>query len=156
MHIIAAKAVAFREALDPSFAAYAAQTVANAKALAAALAEQGFRIISGGTDTHLMLVDVFEKGILGSEAEHALGQAGITVNKNAIPFDSNPPMKPSGIRIGTPALTTRGMKEAEMVTIAAWIAAALDRRNDPAALAGLRAQVAELAGQFPLYGYLRG
>ena len=155
MHIVAAKAVAFKEALDPSFAAYAAQTVANAKTLATALAEQGFRIISGGTDTHLMLVDVFEKGILGSEAEHALGEAGITVNKNAIPYDTNPPMKPSGIRVGTPALTTRGMKEAEMVTIAGWIAQALDRRNDPAALAQLRGQVAELAEQFPLYEYLR-
>ena len=155
MHIIAAKAVAFKEALDPSFAAYGAQTIANAKALAAALADKGFRIISGGTDTHLMLVDVFEKGILGSEAEHALGEAGITVNKNAIPYDTNPPMKPSGIRIGTPALTTRGMKEPEMLTIAGWIAAALDRRNDPAALANLRAEVTELAEQFPLYEYLR-
>jgi len=99
MHIIAAKAVAFREALQPEFAEYARQIVANAKVLAAALAEGGYRIISGGTDTHLILVDVFQKGILGSEAEFALGQAGITVNKNAIPYDANPPMKPSGIRI---------------------------------------------------------
>ena len=155
MHIVAAKAVAFREALDPSFAAYSAQTVANAKALAQDLADKGFRIISGGTDTHLMLIDVFEKGILGSEAEHALGEAGITVNKNAIPYDTNPPMKPSGIRIGTPALTTRGMKESEMSVIAGWIATTLDRRNDPAALAKLRAEVGELADKFPLYEYLR-
>ena len=118
VHIIAAKAVAFKEALQPEFADYAAQTVANAKALAEAMAAEGYRVISGGTDTHLMLVDVFQKGILGSEAEHALGEAGITVNKNAIPYDTNPPMKPSGIRIGTPALTTRGMKEPEMRTIA--------------------------------------
>jgi glycine hydroxymethyltransferase len=155
MHIVAAKAVAFREALEPAFADYAAQTVANAKALAEAIAAKGFRIISGGTDTHLMLVDVFEKGILGSEAEFALGEAGITVNKNAIPYDTNPPMKPSGIRIGTPALTTRGMKEPEMLTIAGWIAAALEHRSDPAQLAKIRGDVAELAEQFPLYGFLR-
>jgi glycine hydroxymethyltransferase len=155
MHIIAAKAVAFREALDPSFADYAAQTVANAKTLAAALADKGFRIISGGTDTHLMLVDVFEKCMLGSEAEYALGQAGITVNKNAIPYDTNPPMKPSGIRIGTPALTTRGMKEAEMLVIAGLIAKALDGRNDPAVLAKIRGEVSEMAERFPLYDFLR-
>src|SRR6185437_5693539 len=118
VHIVAAKAVAFKEALQPEFAAYAKQIVANAKVLAETLAAEGYRIISGGTDTHLMLVDVFQKGILGSEAESALGKAGITVNKNAIPYDTNPPMKPSGIRIGTPALTTRGMKEAEMRVIA--------------------------------------
>src|ERR1700735_4848156 len=113
VHIIAAKAVAFREALQPDFKTYAAQIVANAKVLAETLANAGFRIISGGTDTHLMLVDVFAKGMLGSEAEAALGEAAITVNKNAIPFDTNPPLKPSGIRIGTPALTTRGLKGAE-------------------------------------------
>ncbi|MGB9146087.1 MAG: serine hydroxymethyltransferase, partial [Acidobacteriaceae bacterium] len=123
--------------------------------LAETLANAGFRIISGGTDTHLMLVDVFAKGILGSEAENALHEAGITVNKNAIPFDTNPPLKPSGIRIGTPALTTRGMKEAEMHTIGGWIADALDRRTDPAALARIRGQVLELAEQFPLYNWLR-
>src|SRR5882762_2755323 len=111
MHIIAAKAVAFKEALQPEFKTYATQIVANAKSFAAALADEGFRIISGGTDTHLLLVDVFAKGILGSEAETALGKAGITVNKNAIPYDTNPPLKPSGVRFGTPALTTRGMKE---------------------------------------------
>ncbi len=155
MHIVAAKAVAFKEALDPSFAAYAQQIVANAKVLAEALAAEGYRIISGGTDTHLMLVDVFQKGILGSEAENALGEAGITVNKNAIPYDTNPPMKPSGIRIGTPALTTRGMKEAEMRRVAGWIASALENRNDAATLSAIRKEVAELADQFPLYGWLR-
>ena len=113
----------------------------------------GFRLVSGGTDNHLMLVDVFEKGILGSEAELALGKAGITVNKNAIPYDTNPPLKPSGIRVGTPALTTRGMKEAEMRTIATWIAQALEQRNDDAALERIRGEVAELANQFPLYAW---
>jgi glycine hydroxymethyltransferase len=155
MHVVAAKAVAFQEALQPEFAAYAAQTVANAKALAEAIAAQGYRIISGGTDTHLMLVDVFQKGILGSEAEHALGEAGITVNKNAIPYDTNPPMKPSGIRIGTPALTTRGMKEPEMRTIAKWITTALDHRTDAAMLAKIRGEVLEMAERFPLYAWLR-
>ena len=155
VHIIAAKAVAFREALQPGFKTYAAQIVANAKVLAETLANAGYRIISGGTDTHLMLVDVFAKGMLGSEAEAALGEAGITVNKNAIPFDTNPPLKPSGIRIGTPALTTRGMKEDEMRTIGGWIAQALDHRTDTAALARIRGQVMELAEQFPLYGWLR-
>jgi glycine hydroxymethyltransferase len=154
MHIVAAKAVAFKEALQPEFAAYAKQVVANAKVLAEALAGEGYRIISGGTDTHLMLVDVFQKGILGSEAENALGAAGITVNKNAIPYDTNPPMKPSGIRIGTPALTTRGMKEAEMRVIAGWIAEALEHRSDEAKLAKIRGQVGELANKFPLYGWL--
>src|ERR1700678_3237191 len=149
MHIIAAKAVAFREALQPEFAMYAQQIVANAKVLAEALAAEGYRIISGGTDTHLILVDVFQKGILGSEAEHALGEAGITVNKNAIPYATNPPMKPSGIRIGTPALTTRGMKEPEMRTIAKWIVSALEYRSDAAKLEQIRSQVLELAEKFP-------
>ncbi|MGD0800560.1 MAG: serine hydroxymethyltransferase [Terracidiphilus sp.] len=156
MHIVAAKAVALGEALRPEFKVYAAQIVANAKVLAAALKEAGYRIVSGGTDNHLMLVDVFEKGILGSEAELALGKAGITVNKNSIPYDTNPPLKPSGIRIGTPALTTRGMKEPEMKRIAGWITKALDQRNDDAALEKIRKEVAELANQFPLYGWLRG
>jgi len=155
MHIIAAKAAAFKEVLDPGFMLYAQQIIANAKVLADALQSEGFRIISGGTDTHLMLVDVFAKGILGSEAEAALGEAAITVNKNAIPYDTNPPLKPSGIRIGTPALTTRGMKEPEMRTIAKWIAQALAERNNPKALKKIRAQVLELAEQFPLYGWLR-
>jgi glycine hydroxymethyltransferase len=155
MHVIAGKAVAFGEALQPEFKAYAAQTVANAKALGEAMQAEGFRIVSGGTDTHLILVDVFAKGMLGSEAEVALGAAGITVNKNAIPFDTNPPMKPSGIRIGTPALTTRGMKEAEMKTIAGWIAEALEHRSDAAKLAEIRGKVGEMAEAFPLYGFLR-
>jgi glycine hydroxymethyltransferase len=155
VHIIAAKAVAFKEALQPEFAVYAQQIVDNAKVLAEAIAAEGYRIISGGTDTHLILVDVFQKGILGSEAEHALGEAGITVNKNAIPYDTNPPMKPSGIRIGTPALTTRGMKEPEMRQIAKWIVAALEHRSDAARLAQIRGEVLEMAERFPLYGWLR-
>jgi glycine hydroxymethyltransferase len=155
VHIIAAKAVAFKEALQPEFADYAKQIVVNAMVLAEAMAAEGYRIISGGTDTHLILIDVFQKGILGSEAEHALGQAGITVNKNAIPYDTNPPMKPSGIRIGTPALTTRGMKEPEMRTIAKWIVAALEHRNDAAKLARIRGEVLEMAERFPLYAWLR-
>ena len=157
MHVVAAKAIAFGEALQPEFKAYSAQTVANAKVLAEALAAHGFRIISGGTDTHVVLIDVFAdgRGVLGSEAEAALGAAGITVNKNAIPFDKNPPLKPSGIRLGTPALTTRGMKEGEMRTIAAWIAEALEHRQDAGKLADLRGRVGELAEQFPLYEWLR-
>jgi glycine hydroxymethyltransferase len=155
MHIVAAKAVAFAEALQPEFRTYAAQIVANAQALAASLQQAGFRIISGGTDNHLMLVDTFQKGILGSEAELALGKAGITVNKNSIPYDTNPPLKPSGIRVGTPALTTRGMKEPEMRQIAIWITRALDKRNDDAALEQIRGEVAELANQFPLYAWRR-
>jgi glycine hydroxymethyltransferase len=151
VHIIAAKAVCFHEAMQPTFKEYARQIVANAKVLAQTLADEGFRIISGGTDTHLMLVDVFSKGMLGSEAEKALGEAGITVNKNAIPFDTNPPLKPSGIRIGTPALTTRGMKEAEMKQIGRWIAEALNHRNEPAVLQKIRKQVLELCERFPLY-----
>jgi glycine hydroxymethyltransferase len=155
MHIVAAKAVAFAEVLRPEFKVYAAQVVANAKALAEGLQQSGFRLVSGGTDNHLILVDVFEKGILGSEAELALGKAGITVNKNSIPWDTNPPLKPSGIRIGTPALTTRGMKETEMRTIAAWITKALEQRNDDAALDRIRGEVAELANRFPLYAWKR-
>jgi glycine hydroxymethyltransferase len=155
MHIVAAKAVALGEALRPEFKTYAAQIVANAQVLAAELKEAGFRIVSGGTDNHLMLVDVFQKGILGSEAELALGKAGITVNKNTIPYDVNPPLKASGIRLGTPAMTTRGMKEPEMRQIATWIEKALARRNDDAALERIRNEVAELANQFPLYAWRR-
>jgi glycine hydroxymethyltransferase len=155
VHIMAAKAVCFREALQPSFKDYAAQIVANAKVLAQTLADDGYRIISGGTDTHLMLIDVFSKGMLGSEAEKALGEAAITVNKNAIPFDTNPPMKPSGIRIGTPAMTTRGMKEAEMKQIGHWITQALNNRADTAALKKIRGEVLELCEQFPLYASRR-
>ncbi len=151
VHMIAAKAVCFREAMQTQFRDYARQVVANAKVLAETLAAEGFRIISGGTDTHLMLVDVFAKGMLGSEAEKALGEAGITVNKNAIPFDTNPPLKPSGIRIGSPALTTRGMKEGEMRQVALWISQVLHSRTDTAALSRVRKQVLEMAEAFPLY-----
>ncbi len=157
VHVIAAKAVAFGEALRPEFRTYAAQIVTNAKALAEALMAHGFRVISGGTDTHVVLIDVFASGAgpLGSEAEHALGLAGITVNKNAIPYDTNPPLKPSGIRLGTPALTTRGMGTEEMRTIAAWIAEALAYRTDESRLRNIRGRVRELADDFPLYGFLR-
>src|SRR6202451_2382716 len=151
VHIMAAKAVCFLEAMLPEFRAYAAQVVANAKVLAQTLADEGFRIISGGTDTHLMLVDVFSKGMLGSEAEKALGDAAITVNKNAIPFDTNPPMKPSGVRIGTPALTTRGMKEGEMRQVGRWIAEVLLQRADASVAGKVRGQVLELCEAFPLY-----
>jgi len=159
IHIVAAKAVAFREALQPDFAAYAKQIVVNAQALAAALQEGGWRIISGGTDNHVMLVDVFRSGgtggMYGSEAEVALGKAGITVNKNGIPYDVNPPLKPSGIRVGTPALTTRGMKEPEMRQIAQWIGQALENRTDESILTRIRGEVAELANRFPLYAWRR-
>ena len=155
VHIVAAKAVCFLEAMQPDFREYARQVVANAKVMAEGLAAEGFRIVSGGTDTHLMLVDVFAKGMFGSEAEKALGEAGITVNKNAIPFDVNPPMKPSGVRIGTPAVTTRGMKEPQMRQIAHWIAEALQHRNDAAMLEKIRKQVLDLAEEFPLYSERR-
>ena len=155
VHIIAAKAICFHEALQPSFKDYAHQVVANAKVLAQTLADEGFRIISGGTDTHLMLIDVFAKGMLGSEAENALHDAGITVNKNAIPFDTNPPMKPSGVRIGTPAVTTRGMKEPEMRQVGKFIAEALNHRTDKAVLTKIRGEVLELAEHFPLYASRR-
>src|SRR6201993_5146941 len=155
VHMIAAKAVCFHEAMQPSFRDYARQIVSNARVLSETLAAEGFRVISGGTDTHLMLVDVFSKGMLGSDAEKALGEAAITVNKNAIPFDTNPPMKPSGIRIGTPALTTRGMKETEMRQIGRWIAEALPHRTDPSVLAKIRKQVCEMCETFPLYAERR-
>jgi glycine hydroxymethyltransferase len=155
VHIIAAKAICFQEAMQPEFRDYAKQVVANAKVLAETLAGEGFRIISGGTDTHLMLVDVFSKGMLGSEAEKALGEAGITVNKNAIPFDVNPPLKPSGIRIGSPALTTRGMKETEMRQVGRWIADALLHRADASVLTRIRKEVLSLCEAFPLYAERR-
>ena len=155
VHIMAAKAVCFLEAMQPEFKVYARQVVANAKVLAETLAAEGYRIISGGTDTHVMLVDVFAKGMLGSEAEKALGEANITVNKNAIPFDTNPPLKPSGIRIGSPALTTRGMKELEMRQVGRWISEALHHRSEPDTLSKIRRQVLELAEAFPLYAERR-
>src|SRR5260370_31283157 len=136
--------------MQPAFKDYGRQVVANAKVLAETLSKEGFRIISGGTDTHLMLVDVFSKGMLGSEAEKALGEAGITVNKNAIPFDANPPLKPSGIRLGSAALTTRGMKEEEMRMVGAWIAEALHSRKDAQVLARIRGKVLALTDAFHL------
>jgi glycine hydroxymethyltransferase len=151
MHIIAAKAVCFKEAGEPAFADYQRQIVANAKTLAGALTGAGFRLVSGGTDNHLMLVDVFSKGITGKVAEAALGKAGITVNKNAIPFDKNPPMVASGIRVGTPAVTTRGMREPEMETIGELIARALQAPDDDGALGMVRAEVEALCRKFPLY-----
>lgn len=155
VHVVAGKAVCFLEAQQPSFKQYAAQIVANAKVLADELSAEGYRLISGGTDNHLMLVDVFSKGMFGSEAEAALGAAGITVNKNSIPFDQNPPLKSSGIRLGTPSMTTRGLKEAEMKQVARWIARALEQRNDAAALAKIRHEVLELCQQFPMYAERR-
>ena len=151
MHIIAAKAVSFKEAAEPSFAEYQRQIVANAAALARALSDAGFRLVSGGTDNHLMLVDVFSKGITGKVAEAALGKAGITVNKNAIPFDQNPPMVASGIRVGTPAVTTRGMREGEMGLIAELVTRALKTPDDDGALGRIRAEVETLCRKFPLY-----
>ena len=151
MHVIAAKAVCLKEAMDPSFVDYQRQIVANAKRLAAGLSSAGYRLVSGGTDNHLMLVDVFSKGLTGKIAEAALGKAGITVNKNAIPFDQNPPMVASGIRIGTPAITSRGMREPEMDTIAALITRALQSPDDDGALAAVRAEVEALCRKFPLY-----
>ncbi|HET9705323.1 MAG TPA: serine hydroxymethyltransferase [Vicinamibacterales bacterium] len=151
MHIIAAKAVCFKEAASPEFAAYQRQVVLNASRLAKAMTGSGFRIVSGGTDNHIVLVDVFSKGITGQVAEAALGEAGITVNKNAIPFDQNPPMVASGIRLGTPAVTTRGMGEAEMDQIAALIARVLASPEDGAALAMVKGEVERLCRKFPLY-----
>src|SRR5215472_4302365 len=149
VHIIAAKAVAFGEALQPEFRAYAAQIVANAKTLAHELQRLGFRLVSGGTDNHLLLVDVASRGLTGKLAEQALDAAGITVNKNKIPFDPRPPLDPSGIRIGTPALTTRGMREPEMRSIGGWIAEVLAAPDDAARQGRVRGQVRELGRQFP-------
>jgi glycine hydroxymethyltransferase len=151
MHVIAAKAVCFKEAASPGFAAYQRQVVANAQRLASSLASAGFRLVSGGTDNHLLLVDVFSKGVTGKVAEAALDRAGITVNKNAIPFDKNPPMVASGIRLGTPAVTTRGMKEPEMDRIADYITRVLTAADDGAVQQAVRIEVNELCRKFPLY-----
>jgi glycine hydroxymethyltransferase len=151
MHIIAAKAVCLKEAAEPAFAEYQRQIAKNAQALAGVLSSSGFRLVSGGTDTHLMLVDVFSRGITGKAAEAALGKSGITVNKNAIPFDQNPPMVASGIRIGTPAVTTRGMREPEMQTIGELITRALATPDDDKALGMIRSEVEVLCRKFPLY-----
>jgi glycine hydroxymethyltransferase len=151
MHVIAAKAVSFKEALEPEFKAYQQQIVANAAALAATLMDEGWRLVSGGTDNHLMLVDVFARGITGKVAEAALDRAGITVNKNTIPFDTNSPMVASGIRVGTPALTTRGMKEREMEEVGRLMARALRAVGDESALADVKKDVQKLCDRFPLY-----
>lgn len=152
MHVIAAKAVAFKEALTPEFKAYQTQIVENAKALAEALKAQGFRLVSGGTDNHLMLVDLTSKGITGRDAQEALDRAGITANKNGIPFDTKGPMVTSGIRLGTPALTTRGMREAEMALIAGLIGEVLTHIDDEAKIQAVREDVGNLCDKFPLYG----
>jgi glycine hydroxymethyltransferase len=151
MHVIAAKAVALKEALAPEFKTYQAQIVKNAKALAATLMGEGWRLVSGGTDNHLMLIDVFAKGITGKVAEKALDRAGITVNKNTIPFDTNSPMVASGIRVGTPALTTRGMKEADMEKVGRLISRALSAVEDETRLGEVKRDVKWLCDQFPLY-----
>jgi glycine hydroxymethyltransferase len=154
VHVLAAKAVCFLEAMQPEFVTYQKQVVANARALAETLAAEGFRIVSGGTDTHLMLLDVFSKGLRGREAEKALDAARITVNKNAIPFDTNPPMNPSGIRLGSPAVTTRGFGEAEMRETGQLIAEVLHHISDADAITDVRAKVGALTARFPLYRWI--
>ena len=151
MNVIAAKAVCLKEASEPGFAGYQRQVVANAKALAAAMAKRGFRIVSGGTDNHLFLVDVNSRGLTGAVVQPALDRAGITVNKNSIPFDPLPPLKASGIRMGTPAVTTRGMREPEMDKIAGWISDVLNHIDDATTIQRVRGEVAAFAAQFPLY-----
>ncbi len=153
VHVVAAKAVCFQEALQPEFAEYQKRVVANARALAQSLMDAGFRVVSGGTDTHLMLVDVFSKGVRGKEAEQGLDRARITVNKNAIPFDTNPPLNPSGIRLGSPAVTTRGFGEAEMTTVGSLIAEVLSHISDESVIAAVRQKVAALTARFPLYSW---
>jgi glycine hydroxymethyltransferase len=151
VHVIAAKAVSFKEALAPEFQVYQRQIVANAKVLAETLTGEGWRLVSGGTDNHLILIDVFSKGITGKVAEKALEHAGITVNKNTIPYDTNSPMVASGIRIGTPALTTRGMKEADMAQVGHLIARALSAVDNETALNDVRKDVSKICDRFPLY-----
>ena len=151
VHTIAAKAVCLKEAMEPGFQQYQRQVAANAKAMASVIAKEGFRIVSGGTDTHLFLIEVHPRGITGSDAEKALDRAGITVNKNSIPFDPLPPMKAGGIRLGSPSITTRGMKEAEMELIGGWVAEVLSHIGDAAVEQKVRKQVAELAARFPIY-----
>jgi len=156
VHVIAAKAVCFREAMTDQFKEYQEQIVSNAKALAAGLSERGYRIVSGGTDNHVFLVDVFSRGITGKQAEEALEEAAITVNKNTIPFDQHPPLVTSGIRIGTPALTTRGMAEAEMQQIGSMIADVLDDIANQQTASRVRQEVGALCARFPLYTDLAG
>jgi len=151
VHVMAAKAVCFQEAMQPEFTEYQKRVLANARALAQSLMEGGFRVVSGGTDTHLLLLDVFSKGLRGKEAEKALDSARITVNKNAIPFDTNPPLNPSGIRLGSPAVTTRGFGEAEMREVGALIAEVLNHITDESVIAAVRRRVGVLTDRFPLY-----
>src|ERR1700732_405081 len=151
VHTIAAKAVCLKEAMEPSFKEYQKQVVANTKAMAAAVAKHGFRIVTGGTDNHLFLIEVHSRGITGTDAEKALDRAGITVNKNSIPFDPLPPMKGGGIRLGSPSVTTRGLREAEMQEVGSWVADVLEHIGDSTAEQRVRKQVAELAGRFPVY-----
>jgi len=151
VHVIAAKAVAFKEALMPEFKDYQRQVVKNAKALAARLTGEGFRIVSGGTDNHLMLVDLTPKNITGRDAETALDAAGITVNKNSIPWDQKPPVTTSGIRLGTPLVTTRGMKEPEMKVIGDFICETLANGHDPAKLAALRERTKQFCAKYPMF-----
>jgi len=152
MHVIAAKAVAFKEALEPEFTAYQQQVVKNAQAMAKTIIARGYKIVSGGTQNHLMLVDMIGKGITGKDAEAALGRAHITVNKNAVPNDPQKPFVTSGLRIGTPAVTTRGYKEADCVALANWICDVLDHPNDDKVIAGVRENVTKQCQQFPVYG----
>ncbi|WP_457095409.1 serine hydroxymethyltransferase [Lysobacter sp. P5_B9] len=152
MHVIAAKAVAFKEALEPEFTAYQQQVVKNAQAMAKTIIARGYKIVSGGTENHLMLVDMIGKGITGKDAEAALGRAHITVNKNAVPNDPQKPFVTSGLRIGTPAVTTRGYKEADCVALANWICDVLDHPNDDKVIAGVRENVTKQCKQFPVYG----
>ena len=154
VHVIAAKAVCFRQAMTDEFKIYAGQIVSNAKVLAEALAGEGFRIVSGGTDNHLILVDVGAMGVTGKDAEKALERAGITANKNTIPFDTRPPLVASGVRIGTPAVTTRGMKEDEMRLIGRWFAKAISEREDEAALGRIASEVKELCASYPFAAHL--
>jgi glycine hydroxymethyltransferase len=151
MHVIAAKAVAFLEALQPEFKVYSAQVVANARAMTKTLQERGYKIVSGGTDNHLFLVDLIDKGITGKDADAALGRAHMTVNKNAVPNDPRPPMVTSGLRIGTPAATTRGFKEPEARLVSNWIADVLDRLGDESVVARVAGDVTELCRRFPVY-----
>jgi glycine hydroxymethyltransferase len=153
VHIVAAKAVCFKEAMTPAFHAYQQRVVTNAHVLAETLAAAGFRVVSGGTDNHLMLIDVFSKGVRGRDAEQALDRAAITVNKNAIPFDVNPPLNPSGIRLGSPAVTTRGFGEAEMREVGYLISEVLSSISDDRVITSVRQKVAALAARFPLYSW---
>jgi glycine hydroxymethyltransferase len=151
MHVIAAKAVAFKEALSPAFTRYQQQVIANAKVLAQGLLDRGYKIVSGGTDTHLMLMNLTNKGITGKEADAALGAAGIIVNKNAVPYDEKPPAIASGIRLGTPIVSTRGMREAEMKEIVGLVDRVLQHRQDPAMLEEVRTQAKVLCSRFPIF-----